>query len=203
MRQLLLASLTSLLLLGCGTATFEPANVKSDYRGKMDKVTVILDTTTMEEAFMFNSAGSTPEAVKKRDTMSSRYVAAVAAIQEGLVNNFKQTGVEAIVHTARTRAEVSAQANEVQSAQVMTARVSSYKVVTQYGARFWDGSLAWDLAYYDRSRANNPSTGVVWRTKTDYVLFNAGCDNDFKACGDRFGRSIVGELKRVELIAKK
>lgn len=203
MRKYLLIALTGLLLLGCGTATFEPANVKSDYRGKMDKVTVILDTTMMENAFMVATAGSTPEAVKKRDTMSSRYVAAVAAIQEGLVNNFKQAGVEATVNTARTRTEVSALAAEVQSAQVMTARVSSYRIATQYGISYWEGSLMWDLAYYDRSRANNPSAGVVWQTKTGYVMLGGGCDSDYKACGDRFGKSVVDELKRVELIAKK
>lgn len=204
MKRFFIGLVAAVSLLGCGTATFDAADVKADYRGQINKLTIVLDTTTLEEAFMLGTAGSSEMIVKRRGIMATKYVAAVAAIKEGLIGNFKQAGVEATVRTGGTQAEVTALAAEVRTPQVMTARVVAYMTATTpAGFKYWDSGLSWELAYYDRDRSVNPSNGVVWRTKTGMMMFNFGCDADYKGCGDRFGRSIVDELRRVELLAKK
>jgi hypothetical protein len=194
MKNLLLGLLATFSLAGCMTPSFQNADVKADYRGKITKLTIVVDTGTMKEAFMLG---------KKPDIMGPKYAAAVLAIKEGLISNFQQVGVDVVVESGETRAETTAITKEIRTSQVLITGVSAYMTATtSSGYRYWDSGLSWEFAYYDRDRAVNPSLGPVWRTKTGMMMFNFGCNSDYKDCGDRFGRSIVEELRRVELIAK-
>lgn len=204
MKSIVIAALLSASLLGCGTATFDPSPVKADYGGRINKLSFVVQVDSLEEAFMLGTQGSSETEIQMRGVMAARYVAAVAAIKEGLVSNFRKAGVDATVSVARNGAELSEQIAQIRDLQVMHARVASYLTATKpSGYRYWDSGLTWELSFYDRNKSTNPTGGVVWRTKTGMFFFKFGCGEDFKECGNRFGSSIVDELKRVELISKR
>jgi len=203
-KNVFIATVMSILLMGCGTATFESSELKPDYRGTIGKVNFVLQVDSMEEAFKLGTVGTHETIVKKRESMERRFAAAVTAISDGIVSNFNKAGVSATVTVAKNAADTAALAKTIREDQIFHAKVVSYMTATQPGGyRYWDSGLSWSILFVDRNKTANPTGGVVWRTKTGMVMFNFGCADDYRECGDRFGRSIVDELKRSELIAKK
>lgn len=204
MKRVLTSIVLTLLLLGCGSTTFEPATVKQDYKGKINNLSVVLQTDTMQDAFMLGTAGTHESVVKRRELMARKFTAAVAGISAGIVSSFKEVGVDANVSVATGPYDSAEQAKKITGDQIMLARVVSYMTARQPGQQpYWDSGLSWEFQYFDRNRTSNPTTGVVWRSKTAMTMMGFGCSDDYKDCGERFGKSIVYELQRSELIAKK
>lgn len=204
MKRILTSVSLTALLLGCGTTTFEPATVKQDYTGKITNLSVVLQTDTLQDAFMLGTAGTHESVVKKRELMARKFTAAVTGISAGIVSSFKEAGVEATVSVATGPYDSAEQAKKITGDQVMHARVVSYMTARQPGQQpYWDSGLSWEFQYFDRNRTSNPTSGVVWRSKTAMTMMGFGCSDDYKECGERFGRSIVYELQRSNLMAKK
>ncbi len=133
MKKILTSIVLTFLLLGCGTTTFEPATVKQDYKGKINKLSVVLQTDTMQDAFMLGTAGTHESVVKRRELMARKFTAAVAGISAGIVSSFKEAGVDATVSVATGPYDSAEQAKKIADDQIMHARVVSYMTARQPG----------------------------------------------------------------------
>ena len=68
--------------------------MKQDYTGKISKLGVVLQTDTMQDAFMLGTAGTHESVVKKRELMARKFTSAVNGISAGAIKTLAASGIK-------------------------------------------------------------------------------------------------------------
>lgn len=198
--------LVAVFLAGCGSTSLQSTEVRSDYKGQIRSLNVVLQVGELEGAFSYWKKTASREALEKGGELTdTRFKSAVVSLKDGFMSNFTSAGVPTNILVTWNKLDSAAAMTKIREGQIVFLRVNSFNTATMPGkGSYWDSGLKWDVEVYDRDTSTNPTGGIVWSTKTGWMMFNFGCTSDgYKICSDRFSGSIVDGLRDARLLGAK